>query len=60
MENLLPKAVYPYAKAWVAFLGFLGTTVATTWGDAPDWVGVVGGILTTVGVYLTPNAEVDA
>ena len=57
MNDLLPKAVAPYAKAWIAFLGFVLTTVGVAWSAAPEWVPIVASVLTAVGVYLTPNAD---
>lgn len=57
MGDLFPDSVAKYAKAWVAFLGFLATTVATEWAEAPSWVKVVGAVLTTVGVYLVRNRQ---
>ena len=31
LSELFPKAVLPYAKAWVAFIGFIFTTVSVQW-----------------------------
>jgi hypothetical protein len=56
MDQLFPKAIAPYAKAWTAFLGVVLTNVATLWADAPAWVGVVGGVLTVAAVFAVPNA----
>jgi len=57
MGELLPKAVLPYAKAWIALLGVIASSVVIGWDDAPKWLVVVSSVLTAVGVYLTPNAE---
>lgn len=60
MGELFPKAVAPYAKAWVAFLGVIAASVVVAWDDAPKWLVVVSSVLTAAGVYLTPNSEGDA
>ena len=59
MGPLLPDSIAPYAKAWVAFLGFVATSVVTAWDAAPQWLAVVATVLTAVGVYFVPNAEVE-
>lgn len=55
INELFPKAVLPYAKAWVAFLGFIFTTVSAQWDGAPNWVAPVGSVITAIAVYLIPN-----
>lgn len=57
MQNLLPKAVMPYVKAWLSLIGVVVTAlVAAT--DVPEWVAVVGAVVSAVGVYLGKNKPV--
>ena len=48
-------------KAIVAFLGLLATYGTTLdWGfELPVWVTAIAAVLTWVGVYATPNIEVE-
>lgn len=55
MTNLLPAAWQPYAKAWISLLGVIASGIVVAWAAAPNWIGIVGAVLTTVGVYLTKN-----
>ena len=55
LSELFPKAVLPYAKAGVAFIGFIFTTVSVQWSGAPSWVAPVGSVVTAIAVYLIPN-----
>lgn len=57
MNALLPRAVLPYAKAWVGLIGAVVAAILVTWDDAPRWVTVVSAALTAAGVYLTPNTD---
>lgn len=57
MNALLPRAVLPYAKAWVGLLGAVVAAVLVAWEDAPSWLTVVSAALTAAGVYLTPNTD---
>lgn len=56
MESLFGSTVAPYAKAWIAFIGFALTQVAWYWQDAPPWVTVAGLVLTSLAVWAVPNA----
>ena len=57
MNALLPRAVLPYAKAWVGLLGAVVAAILATLDDAPRWLTVASAALTAAGVYLTPNTD---
>lgn len=56
------QRVKPYAKFLIALVGFIATAGLSTFADSPEavrWFGFIGGIATSVGVYLTPNKTPD-
>ena len=55
MDNLLPAAWQPYAKAWLSLLGVIVAAIVTAWPEVPRWVTIVGAVLASVGVYLASN-----
>ena len=60
MEQLFGKAIAPYAKAWIAFLGAVLLSVAWYWPGAPTWVAIVGNVLVGAAVWAVPNAPTPA
>ena len=57
MNALLPRAVLPYAKAWVGLIGTVVAAILVAWDDAPRWLTIASAALTAAGVYLTPNTD---
>lgn len=55
MNSLFPKAVEPYAKAWLAVIGTALQAVLVAWADAPQWLSIAAAAITAVSVYLAPN-----
>lgn len=55
--------IKPYAKAIVAFIGFLVTFVGPEFADnegVQRWVRIAAGLATTLGVFLVPNQDPNA
>ena len=57
MNELLPRAVLPYAKAWVSFIGTLVAAILVAWPEAPHWLVIASSALTAAAVYFTPNRD---
>jgi hypothetical protein len=53
--RVFPEAIAPYAKGWTALLGFLFVTGAELWDAAPNWVAILGSLLSAAAVWAVPN-----
>lgn len=51
----LPESWQPKAKAVALALGTIAGFVVLFWPNAPEWLAIVVGVLTWLGVYRVPN-----